>query len=112
MGELHLEIIANKLRRDMKVDVVVGKPKVAYKETITAKAEAQGKHVKQTGGRGQYGDCWIRIEPYQPVEGDDSEDTICSTTRSRAGRFPRNTSRRWNTAAARPPRPACWRVIR
>ncbi|HVS69954.1 MAG TPA: elongation factor G [Phycisphaerae bacterium] len=89
MGELHLEIIANKLKRDMKVDVVVGKPKVAYKETITAKAEAQGKHVKQTGGRGQYGDCWIRIEPYQPVEGDDSEDTILVLDEIKGGTIPK-----------------------
>jgi elongation factor G len=89
MGELHLEIISNKLRRDMKVDVVVGKPKVAYKETITAKAEAQGKHVKQTGGRGQYGDCWIRIEPYQPVEDDDSEDTILFVNEVKGGTVPK-----------------------
>jgi elongation factor G len=89
MGELHLEIIANKLKRDMKVDVVVGKPKVAYKETITAKAEAQGKHVKQTGGRGQYGDCWIRIEPYTPVEGDDSEDTILVVDEIKGGTIPK-----------------------
>jgi elongation factor G len=89
MGELHLEIISNKLRRDMKVDVVVGKPKVAYKETITAKAEAQGKHVKQTGGRGQYGDCWIRIEPYAPVEGDDSEDTILFVNEIKGGSIPK-----------------------
>ena len=89
MGELHLEIIANKLRRDMKVDVVVGKPKVAYKETITKKAEAQGKHVKQTGGRGQYGDCWIRIEPYTPVKGDDSEDTILFANEIAGGTIPK-----------------------
>ncbi len=89
MGELHLEIIANKLRRDLKVDVLVGKPKVAYKETITKKAEAQGKHVKQSGGRGQYGDCWIRIEPYKPVEGDDSEDTILFENEIKGGTIPK-----------------------
>jgi elongation factor G len=89
MGELHLEIISNKLRRDMKVDVIVGKPKVAYKEAITAKSEAQGKHVKQTGGRGQYGDCWIRIEPYTPVEGDDSEDTILFSNEIKGGSIPK-----------------------
>jgi len=76
------------LKRDMKVDVVVGKPKVAYKETITTKSEAQGKHVKQTGGRGQYGDAWIRIEPYQPVEGDDSEDTILVLDEIKGGSIP------------------------
>jgi elongation factor G len=89
MGELHLEIIANKLKRDLKVDVVVGKPKVAYKETITAKSEAQGKHVKQSGGRGQFGDCWIRIEPYQPIEGDDSEDTILFENDIAGGTIPK-----------------------
>ncbi len=89
MGELHLEIIANKLKRDMKVDVIVGKPKVAYKETITHKSEAQGKHVKQSGGRGQFGDCWIRIEPYTPVEGDDSEDTILFENEVVGGTIPK-----------------------
>jgi elongation factor G len=89
MGELHLEIIANKLKRDMKVDVVVGKPKVAYKETITKAAEAQGKHVKQSGGRGQFGDCWIKIEPYEPVEGDDSEDTILWVNGIKGGTIPK-----------------------
>lgn len=64
MGELHLEILRNKLTRDMKVEVIVGKPKVAYKETITKAASARGKHVKQSGGRGQFGDCTITIEPF------------------------------------------------
>src|SRR5688572_13484531 len=64
MGELHLEILRNKLTRDMKVDVLVGKPKVAYKETITGRAQARGKHVKQSGGRGQYGDCTITVEAF------------------------------------------------
>jgi len=89
MGELHLEIIANKLKRDMKVDVIVGKPKVAYKETINGKSEAQGKHVKQSGGRGQYGDCWIRMEPYTPVEGDDSEDSILFVNKIVGGTIPK-----------------------
>jgi len=64
MGELHLEILRHKLVRDMKVDVLVGKPKVAYKETISFMAEARGRHIKQTGGRGQYGDCVLRVEPF------------------------------------------------
>ena len=89
MGELHLEIIANKLKRDLKVDVIVGKPKVAYKETITAHAEAQGKHVKQSGGRGQFGDCWIYLDPYTPVEGDDSEDTILFENGIKGGSIPK-----------------------
>jgi elongation factor G len=65
MGELHLEILRLKLTRDHKVEVVVGKPKVAYKETVTRAAlNVRGKHVKQTGGRGQYGDCIINLEPF------------------------------------------------
>ena len=65
MGELHLEILRMRLTRDHKVDVIVGKPKVAYKETITKKAVGiRGKHVKQSGGRGQFGDCTIDIEPF------------------------------------------------
>jgi elongation factor G len=64
MGELHLEILKMRLTRDYKVEVLVGKPKVAYKETITKSAEARGTHKKQSGGRGQFGDCTIRIEPF------------------------------------------------
>src|SRR3954447_9136952 len=65
MGELHLEILRMRLTRDHKVDVVVGRPKVAYKESLTGSAHnVRGKHVKQSGGRGQYGDCSINIEPF------------------------------------------------
>jgi elongation factor G len=64
MGELHLEIIRNRLTREQKVDVIVGKPKVAYKETITGSAEARGLFKKQTGGSGMYGDATITVQPY------------------------------------------------
>ncbi|MBL1218133.1 MAG: elongation factor G [Planctomycetes bacterium] len=65
MGELHLEIIKNKLIRDMKIGVAVGKPRVTYRETIIGSAnEIRGRFIKQTGGRGQYGDCTINVEPY------------------------------------------------
>jgi elongation factor G len=63
MGELHLEIILDRLKREFKVEANVGKPQVAYKEAITKKVEKQGKFVRQTGGKGQYGDVWVRIEP-------------------------------------------------
>jgi elongation factor G len=63
MGELHLEIIVDRLLREFKVEANVGKPQVAYKETITKKVEQEGKYIKQTGGRGQYGHVWLTIEP-------------------------------------------------
>ncbi len=63
MGELHLEIIVDRLRREFRVEANVGKPQVAYKETIRRKARAEGKFIRQTGGRGQYGHVWIEIEP-------------------------------------------------
>ena len=63
MGELHLEIIVDRMKREFKVEANVGKPQVAYKEAITGKAEAEGKFIRQSGGRGQYGHCWIRVEP-------------------------------------------------
>src|SRR5881296_1489997 len=63
MGELHLEIIVDRLLREFRVEANVGKPQVAYRETIRRKAEAQGRFVRQTGGRGQYGDVWLEIEP-------------------------------------------------
>jgi elongation factor G len=70
MGELHLEILKMRLTRDYKVDVIVGKPKVAYKEAITKTAEARGQHKKQSGGRGQFGDCTIKIEPFDGLNPD------------------------------------------
>jgi elongation factor G len=70
MGELHLEILKMRLTRDYKVDVIVGKPKVAYKEAITKNAEARGQHKKQSGGRGQFGDCTIRVEPFDGMNPD------------------------------------------
>jgi elongation factor G len=72
MGELHLEILQHKLIRDMKVDVLIGKPRVAYKETVTKAARGEGKFIKQTGGRGQYGHVIISVEPFKPQEGEDN----------------------------------------
>ncbi len=62
-GELHFDVILSRLKRDYQVEVEMEPPKVPYRETITATAEAQGKHKKQTGGRGQYGDVWLKVEP-------------------------------------------------
>src|SRR5262245_41572630 len=69
MGELHLEIIVDRLKREFNVEASVGKPQVAYKETITKGAEGEGRYVKQTGGRGQYGHARIRLMPRKPGEG-------------------------------------------
>ncbi len=69
MGELHLEIILDRLKREFKVEANVGKPQVAYKEAITKTVEVQGKFVRQSGGKGQYGDVWIRLEPQVPGTG-------------------------------------------
>lgn len=63
MGELHLEILVDRMKREFTVEANVGRPQVAYKETIKGKAEAEGKYIKQSGGRGQYGHAWIRVEP-------------------------------------------------
>src|SRR5882672_1022367 len=69
MGELHLEIIVDRMRREFKVEANVGKPQVAYRETIRAKVESEGKHIKQSGGRGQFGHVWLKIEPNEQGKG-------------------------------------------
>lgn len=69
MGELHLEIIADRLRREFNVNINLGRPMVAYKETITRPVESEGKYIKQTGGRGQYGHCILKLEPLLPGGG-------------------------------------------
>jgi elongation factor G len=69
MGELHLEIILDRLRREFKVEANVGKPQVAYKEAITKTVEKEGKFVRQSGGKGQYGDVWLRVSPQEPGTG-------------------------------------------
>jgi elongation factor G len=69
MGELHLEIIVDRMKREFKVEANVGKPQVAYRETIRAKVDSEGKHVKQSGGRGQYGHVWLKLEPNEAGKG-------------------------------------------
>ena len=76
MGELHLEIIVDRMLREFKVEASVGKPQVAYKETIRKAATAEGRYIRQTGGHGQYGHCVITIEPTQPGEGYSFENKI------------------------------------
>ena len=76
MGELHLEIIVDRLLREFKVEATVGKPQVAYRETIRREAEGEGRYVRQTGGHGQFGHCKIRIEPVEPGVGYSFENKI------------------------------------
>jgi len=76
MGELHLEIIVDRMKREFKVEASVGRPQVAYKETIKEEAEAEGKYIKQSGGRGQYGHVWLRVQPKKRGEGFEFIDEI------------------------------------
>lgn len=76
MGELHLEILIDRMRREFSVEANVGEPQVAFRETIKAQAEKQGKYIKQSGGRGQYGDVWLRFEPNEPGKGFEFIDQI------------------------------------
>jgi elongation factor G len=69
MGELHLEIIVDRMKREFKVEANVGKPQVAYRETIRKTVEQEGKFVRQSGGRGQYGHVWLKLEPQEPGKG-------------------------------------------
>lgn len=76
MGELHLDIIVDRMKREFKVEANVGRPRVAYRETISAPAEAEGKYIKQSGGRGQYGHCWIKVEPQEAGKGFEFVDEV------------------------------------
>ncbi len=76
MGELHLDILVDRMKREFKVEANVGKPQVAYRETIKKTAQAQGKFVRQSGGRGQYGDVWVELTPLEPGGGFEFENAI------------------------------------
>ncbi len=76
MGELHLEILIDRMKREFNVEANVGEPQVAFRETIKGTSEVQGKHAKQSGGRGQYGDVWVRLEPNEPGKGFEFIDAI------------------------------------
>jgi len=69
MGELHLEIIVDRMKREFKVEANVGAPQVAYRETLRNEVTSEGKYIRQTGGRGQYGHCWLRLKPNEPGQG-------------------------------------------
>lgn len=76
MGELHLDILVERMKREFGVEAKIGKPQVAYKETIKQSADAEGKYIKQSGGRGQYGHCWLKVEPQEPGKGFEFVDEI------------------------------------
>jgi elongation factor G len=76
MGELHLDIIVDRMKREFKVEANIGKPQVAYRETVRKSAQVQGKFVRQSGGRGQYGDVWLEIEPREMGAGFEFENAI------------------------------------
>ncbi|MEA1962942.1 MAG: elongation factor G [Patescibacteria group bacterium] len=76
MGELHLDIIIDRMKREFKVEANIGKPQVSYRETIRKSADAEGKYIKQSGGRGQYGHCWIKVEPQEEGKGNEFVDKI------------------------------------
>jgi elongation factor G len=100
MGELHLEIIVDRMKREFKVEANVGKPQVAYRETIRAKVEQEGKFVRQSGGRGQYGHVWLTIEPQPEGGGYEFVNGIVG------GSVPASTSRRSTRASRKPSRAA------
>jgi elongation factor G len=83
MGELHLEILVDRIRREFGVEANVGRPQVAYRETLTIPTEVEGRFIRQSGGRGQYGHCWLRLEPQPPGTGFEFENEI------RGGDIPR-----------------------
>jgi elongation factor G len=76
MGELHLEIIVDRMRREFNVEANVGKPQVAYREAVKKAVEVEGKFIKQTGGKGQYGHVWLKVEPNEPGKGYEFVDAI------------------------------------
>ena len=76
MGELHLDIIVDRMKREFKVEANVGRPQVAYRETIRRLAQAEGKYIRQSGGKGQYGHCWLRLEPQEEGAGHEFVDEI------------------------------------
>src|SRR3972149_3086242 len=85
MGELHLEILVDRLKREFGVEASVGRPQVAYKETLTRPADGEGRYVRQTGGRGQYGHAKIRLVPRRPGEGDQLVNQRVGGARPREG---------------------------
>ena len=89
MGELHLDVLVERMKREFKVECNVGKPQVAYKETIKKLAQGEGKYIKQSGGRGQYGHCWLRIEPKEKDSEDQKEENFEFVDEIKGGVIPK-----------------------
>ena len=106
MGELHLEIIVDRMKREFKVEANVGKPQVAYRETIRAKVKQEGKFVRQSGGRGQYGHVWITLEPNEAGKGYEFVNGIVG------GAVPKEYIPAVERASRKRPRTACSPAIR
>ena len=107
MGELHLEILVDRMKREFSVDANVGKPQVAYRETISVPAEARHRFVRQTGGRGMFADVTLRVEPQAAGQGLRVREQDRRAAPSRA-----STSPRWSGASRRRCAAACWRATR
>ena len=105
-GQQHVEVVVSRLKKRYGVDVELKAPKIPYRETIRGKADVQGRHKKQTGGHGQFGDCWIRMEPLPRGAKFEFANEIFG------GSIPRELSfRRWKRASWKPPRTAFWPAI-
>ena len=109
MGELHLEIIVDRLLREFKVEANVGKPQVSYKETVKKAATVDTRYVRQTGGKGQFAHVKLMIEPSSPTN---PARVMSSSTRSPAARSPRSSSPAWIRASREPCSPASWQGTR
>jgi elongation factor G len=102
MGELHLDIIVDRMRREFNVQANVGAPQVAFRETFRKKVESEGKYIKQTGGRGQYGHVWLELEPLPPASGFEFVDKI------KGGRVPREYIPAVEKGCGNPSSPGRW----